>query len=269
MPGPRKDYSASEATAHAWIREHLADLAVDDSKLPPPARTQDSFFTADLAKHAFYANGIGRTVEQPLFKLPHPHLLPSSPQDPFTIFYNEPRVALPLPHPTFEHVDEAPEDDDPALALADFAYQFETWSPTTAQKDPEPQPKREAQMTMYEKLERGDPRAAVADGLRNGIFDPSNEASMRLLMQVLAGGAGHGEKKIEGSGGGGGAVLGEVKEEEVEELDGRLTELRAEQGQGEGEGGEVQVVEKAEVEVVQSGRLKGKARKMAKSAGKK
>jgi hypothetical protein len=64
-------------------------------------------------------------------------------------------------------------------------------------------------------------------------------------------------------------VLGEVKEEEVEELDGRLTELRAEQGQGEGEGGEVQVVEKAEVEVVQSGRLKGKARKMAKSAGKK
>ncbi|KAF2826392.1 hypothetical protein CC86DRAFT_28784 [Ophiobolus disseminans] len=249
MVGPNKDYASSEASAYAWIMDHLAS---PKSTTPQsPFTTEDDLFSG-FQHVPLFDSGHGRIVEPPMFKLPPPAV--TSEQQAFALTWGEEEQAAPTALPslsTHAHDDTTSEDDDPELALSDFKYQFTKWTTANApieveDKDPHPGKK---EILMYENTPDGH-RTAVNIALKNGYIQANNNEQLVKLMHMLANTTNTKIKddstEIERSVSAGGAVLGEITED-----------------------GELQPPSQRHVEPVKHGRLKGKARMEAKKAGKK
>ena len=266
MPGPAEIYSASELDAHAWAREHFDSPRGVKSNT---VFTAEDDFLSGLRARPLFAAGRGRALEQPLFKQP-PLPAPSS-KEPFALSWGEEAFTLPAApssHTHHVHHNETSEDDDPSLALSDFAYQFTKWStPSSAPKATEltaSQPaKRE--ILLYDNTAEGH-RTAIDLAILNGYIDANNEGQLVNLMRALASTKNTKIKddstEIERSVGAGGAVLGEVKEEAESDKAGGVRDQA-------GQHGDTRAQHVNREGPVKYGRLKGKARKEAKKAGKK
>ena len=186
MPGPAETYSASELDAHAWAREHLNSPRGIKSNA---VFTAEDAFLSGLQARPLFAAGRGRALEQALFKQP-PLLAPSAQQS-FALTWGEAAFTPPpAPSSHTHHVHkETSEDDDPSLALSDFAYQFTKWStPSSAPKATEltaSQPaKRE--VLLYDNTAEGH-RTAINLAILNGYIDANNEGQLVNLMRVQIG----------------------------------------------------------------------------------
>lgn len=268
MPGPRKYYAPNEAAAFAWICEH-----VPPPKDPKPTPIKNPAHPYIHIPHdvPLFDKQKGRTVNQPLYKLP-----PKPPRkfEPFHLTW-APRSSYehaPTPPHTngFHHHDDhitdeeaAAPDSDPDLALYDFNHQFGQWEAAakTAAEQAEQQTTSFEELMFYHEQVPNGHRIALKPGLRTGIIATDNTGQLQLLMYALANSASSSAASADAKTSEGGTVLGEVGE------DGKIVEKTGEKCDVNDM--KVSTVKK-EAEVVKKvvGRLKGKARKEAKKTGK-